>query len=293
MATYNASIKQARNGQTTLINQAEHCSADPDQLATIDRAQGQQIRVKRSESEYALYTVSETRQEQSDRIVRLAKDARLRLGTAEEFDAVVESQVTHPTYTDAEAEAHSEFVERLTDNGSHQGLIAIAPHGGMIEQWTDQQAERLASQLGIKSVSYWCCKGWKQGGGASERWHITSTDIHEASFPLLNRIIDRHFTYAIAFHGFSENRVLIGGGADRALQRKIQRAIQVALADSDIPVEIAGATSAFNGNDPKNIVNRLAANGIQIEQSKAAREHYWQPIADAVASVFRRKFSQH
>lgn len=41
MATFNASIKQARNGQTTLINRAEHCSADPDRLAAIDRAQGQ------------------------------------------------------------------------------------------------------------------------------------------------------------------------------------------------------------------------------------------------------------
>jgi phage replication-related protein YjqB (UPF0714/DUF867 family) len=291
MDTYSAYIKQPRNGQTTLINRAEHCSADPEQLAEIDRAQGQQSRVKRSESEYALYTISETHQEQPDRIVRMAKDARLRLGTADEFDAIVEAQVPHSTYTDAEAEACSEFVERLIDEGSHQGLIAIAPHGGMIEQWTDQQAERLASQLASRSVSCWRCKGWKQGGGAFERWHITSTDIHEASFPLLNQIIYRRFSDAIAFHGFSQNRVLIGGGADMTLKQKIQRAIQAVLVNCDIPVEIAESNSAYSGNHPRNIVNRLAANGngIQIEQSREARERYWRQIADAVASIYHLK----
>lgn len=288
MATYNAQIKQARNSQSTLINQPEHCSADPDQLKAIERAKGQQIRVKRSEDEYALYTVSETRQEQPDTILRMAKDARIRLGTADEFDAVVEAQVPHPTYTNVEAEVHSEFVERLTDNGTHPGLIAIAPHGGMIEQWTDQQAERVMSQLASKGVSCWRCKGWKQGGGASERWHITSTDIHEASFPLLNQIINRRFTYAVAFHGFSQNRILIGGGADTVLKQEIQLAIQVALTDAAIRVDIADPTSPLNGDSPKNIVNRLAANGngVQIEQSKDARQHHWQESADAVASVY-------
>jgi hypothetical protein len=43
----------------------------------------------------------------------------------------------------------------------------------------------------------------------------------------------------------------------------------------------------FNGNDPKNIVNRLATNGIQIEQPKKAREKHGYKIADAVADVMR------
>jgi phage replication-related protein YjqB (UPF0714/DUF867 family) len=228
----------------------------------------------------------------------MAQTARRRLGITDEFDAVLDAQVHHPTLTDAEAECQSEFVERLTDNGSHTGLVAIAPHGGMIEQFTDQQAERVAAQLADHGVSCWRCKGWKQGGGASERWHITSADIHEASFPLLNTIIDRGFTHAVAFHGFTRNEVnnfdvLIGGGAADALKQAIQLAIQTTIPNPDIRVIIATPGINLNGDDPRNIVNRLAVNqnGIQIEQSKQARQHFWQHIADAVAAVFAERLS--
>lgn len=204
-----------------------------------------------------------------------------------EFAAVVDSQVPHPTYTDYDAETNSEFVERLTDNNTHTGLVAIAPHGGAIERLTDQQAEHVAIQLAAKGVSCWSCKGWSRGGDAFERWHITSTDIHEASFPLLVSIIHRGFTYAVAFHGFSEDRILIGGGAGEALKREVHMAIQSAIVGSGIEVIIATAASNFNGDDAKNIVNRLArGNGIQIEQSFRARDKYWRYIADAVAGVY-------
>jgi hypothetical protein len=51
----------------------------------------------------------------------------------------------------------------------------------------------------------------------------------------------------------------------------------------------------FGGDDPRNIVNRLTAggaNGIQIEQSLAARSGSWAAIADAVAEVYRRKLGR-
>jgi len=292
MTTYNASVKTALSIQTTLINRQEHCSADPEKLTTIGRANGQQIRVKNTDNnEYAIYTVSETRQESPDSIVRMGQTARKKLGTTSEFNAIVDSQVVHPSFTDEEAEANSEFVERLTDNGTHTGLVAIAPHGGNIEIYTDEQAERVASQLAEKGVSSWRCKGWKQGGGAYDRWHITSTEINPASFPLLNTIINRSFTHAVAFHGFTESEILIGGGANLELKQEIQLAIKNAVNGSNIIVEIAGAESNYGGDSSANIVNRLANNnnGIQIEQSLTARENYWQQIADAVASVYKSK----
>lgn len=297
MTSYNSRVKKLiTDEQPTLKKKPEHCSADPDKLATIGRTIGHQIRVKRNENEYALYTVSETRQETPDSIIRMAKNARARLTFTDEtevpekFAAIVESQVPHPTYTDGQAEQNSEFVERLTDNGTHAGLVAIAPHGGKIEEGTDRQAERVTARLATKGVSCWRCKGFKQGGGALERWHITSPEIHEASFPLLNTIISRSFTYAVAFHGFSEDRVLIGGGADDALKCEIKTAIQQAIAGSGIAVDIATETDNFNGDNPCNIVNRLAnGNGIQIEQSKVARDNYGLQIAAAVASVYDSK----
>jgi len=279
------------SGQKRASGTKEHCSADPQKLATIGCALGHQVRVRLTANEYALYTVKQTPQENPDNIVRMTDTGWSRLAAVSfPCNATVDSQVVHPTYTDAYAEANSEFVERLTDNGTHVGLVAIAPHGGKIEEGTDLQAEHLASVLAAKGVSSWCCKGWKQGGDAYDRWHITSTDIHEASFPLLSKIINREFSYAVAFHGFSQNKILIGGGANLALKLDIQQAIQNAIVGSGISVEIATPKSPFDGDNPNNIVNRLAnGNGIQIEQCKTARTYYWQQIADAIASVYNSK----
>ncbi|MBX9259441.1 poly-gamma-glutamate hydrolase family protein [Desmonostoc muscorum CCALA 125] len=285
MPTYTASVEKRTTGTK------EHCSVDPQKLAAIGCAVGHQVRIRRTANEYALYTVKQAPQENPENIVRVTDAGRSRLAaTSFPFNATVDSQVVHPTFTDAQAEANSEFVERLTDNNTHVGLVAIAPHGGMIEEGTDLQAQRVAAVLAAKGVSCWRCKGWKQGGGALERWHITSTDIHEASFPLLGKIIHREFSYAVAFHGFSQSKILIGGGASLALKQEIQQAIQNAIVGSGINVEIATSGSEFDGDDPNNIVNRLAnGNGIQIEQSKVARISYGQQIADAVASVYSSK----
>jgi phage replication-related protein YjqB (UPF0714/DUF867 family) len=292
MTSYNARVKKSFTEQSTLKNKPEHCSADPEKLVTIGRAIGHQIRVKRNKNQ-ALFTVSEPRQEQPDNILRMIETARSRLGETEEFDAVVDSQVPHPTDTDKQAEENGEFVERLTDNGTHAGLVVIAPHGGAIEPHTDEQAEHVQQQLAAKGVSCWRCKGWKPEDGeigAFDLWHITSPDIREESFPLLNTIISRKFTYAVAFHGFQEDRILIGGGAEAALKCEIKLAIQQAIDGSGIKVDIATKADNFNGDNPLNIVNRLAnGNGIQIEQSLEAREKYGQKIADTIASVYKGK----
>ena len=293
MATYSASVRRALSSQQDLIDQKEHCSADPDKLRTVRRAAGQQVRIKRGSSQYALYTVSEGRQESPDSIVRMGAAGRERLGTSAEFTGTLDSQVPHSTLTDAEAEANSEFVERLKDNGTHRGLIAIAPHGGDIEQYTDQQAERVAARLVNKGVSSWRCKGWKQDGGSYERWHITSTDINPASFPLLNRLISRGFRYAVAFHGFSRREILVGGGtAAGSLKSDIKRAIERKIAGSGIAVRIAQPDESYEGDSRRNVVNRLTAggaNGIQIEQSFLARERYGQVITDAVVNVYNSR----
>jgi phage replication-related protein YjqB (UPF0714/DUF867 family) len=293
MATYDASVKKALTAsQQDLIGHKEHCSADPSRLAAVGRALGHQVRIKRNNGQYALYTVSEVRAEAPDTVVRMGETGRKRLDITNEFNATLDSQVPHPSFSDAEAEANSEFVERLEDDGTHTGLIVIAPHGGDIERFTDQQAERVASRLKARSVSSWRCKGWKRGGGASDRWHITATDIHEASFPRLNSVIFRGFTHAVAFHGADAPEILIGGAAPAPLKEEIRTAINAAIAGSGITVRIASPDEGVGGDSPRNIVNRLTANGangIQIEQSLDARTNHWQGIADAVAKVYDAK----
>ena len=222
----------------------------------------------------------------------MGSTGRKRLGTSDEFVASLESEVPHPTFDDLEAETNGEFVERLEDNGTHTGLVVIAPHGGDIEPHTDQQAERVLSRLAAEAVSLWRCKGFK-GESAFTRWHITSTDIHEASFPQLNSIISRGFTYAVAFHGFDDPEIpfdiLIGGAAPMYLKQEIENEIKGVITGSGMTAHIATPDEKFGGDSLQNIVNRLTsggANGIQIEQSPRARSSHWQDIADAVADVY-------
>ena len=301
MSSYDARIIPSSNIPNAPIR--EHCSAHHSQITTIGRNKGQQVRIGRyatdgvTLADFALYTVIDLHNEEPD-VVFLGfrdpesenHDLRDRLGLygADTFGGKIDSQVPHPTFTDAEAEANGEFVERLIDNGRHRGLIAIAPHGGDIERHTDEQADRVVRKLACNCVSAWVCKGFKQGGGAFDRWHITSTDISEESFPKLKTVIGRHFEFAVAFHGWSEDSICIGGSAPPALRLEIKTAVERAISGSGIVVATSDegkCPGAFNGDDPKNIVNRLGANGIQLEQSKEARARYGVQIADAVADV--------
>jgi phage replication-related protein YjqB (UPF0714/DUF867 family) len=166
----------------------------------------------------------------------------------------------------------------------------LPPHGGDIEEHTDEQAKHVAEQLSYERVSVWMCKGFKKGGGAFDRWHITSTDIREDSFPKLQTISERKFKYIIAFHGWKHNSICIGGSMPDPLKQQIKTEIGNAVSGS-IAVDIAGdggtCPDDFNGDDENNIVNRLGTYGLQIEQSKDARERYGNAIAKAVADVFR------
>src|SRR5919108_584292 len=110
MATYDTSVKKAQKAaQQDLIDHNEHCSADPEKLATVGRALGHQVRIKRSSSEYGLYTISDVRQESPDNIVRMGEAGRERLGTSDEFAGTLDSQVPHPTFTEEQqARDHDE-----------------------------------------------------------------------------------------------------------------------------------------------------------------------------------------
>jgi phage replication-related protein YjqB (UPF0714/DUF867 family) len=291
--SFDARINKALADQSTLLNSKEHCSADARLLATIGRARRQQVRVRLEGGEDYLFTVSEVRPERPRNIVRLGKDARTRLAAVQGQKALVASEVPNPDLSEKPAKAAGEFIERLLDVPSENNLVAIAPHGGEIEKWTDKQAEMVAKLL---RVTCWRCRGYQTdgGAGAASRWHITSTDIHEASFPLLNKIIDRDFVNAVSFHGFlsrDEGEILadiiIGGRARKTLKRRIQQALMRAL-PSDIVVEIAAAGSRFAGSEKRNLVNRLASdgNGIQIEQNLQVRKKHWRAIAEAVAREY-------
>jgi phage replication-related protein YjqB (UPF0714/DUF867 family) len=291
------------NSDVTNSHIREHCSAHRTQIKTIGADKGRQARIERYAPgdgtlvDLALYTVVNVHEKEPDVVLvgyedpeSTHHDLRDRLGLAngDPFNGKINSQVPHPSCTDDEAQANSEFIERLTDNGRHKGLIVIAPHGGDIERHTDGQAQRVGKHLSSKCVSVWICKGWKGGGGAFDRWHITSTDISEDSFPKLKSVFARGFEYAVAFHGWSHDSICIGGSAPSDLKQQLKTSVARAISGSGIVVatdDEGTCPGDFNGTSAKNIVNRLGTHGVQIEQSKDARTRYGLQIADAVAAV--------
>src|SRR5262245_4344518 len=177
MAQYSALIRKALQTQSTLEGRSEHCSADFRKLASIGVRVGQQVRVNRSGTEYALYTVSEGRNESPDEIVRMAAVARARLHGEDGFDAVVETPAARSDMSDEQAEQASELIERLDDDDASSRLIVVAPHGGALEPHTAEQAERVHRQLASTRVASWRCKGFARGGGGAGRARITSLDM--------------------------------------------------------------------------------------------------------------------
>ena len=139
--------------------------------------------------------------------------------------------------------------------------------------------EALVTRLGLADPDTWT-------------WAIHDRQTLPGGCPNFQyTIIQRNFAYAVAFHGFKpdsgQQGILIGGGADEGLKCEIKSAIENAIVGSGIEVKIATPQDHYNGDDPRNIVNRLAnGNGIQIEQSKAARDGFWQIIAHAVTAVY-------
>jgi phage replication-related protein YjqB (UPF0714/DUF867 family) len=294
MFSYNARMQPDSNILDAPIR--EHCIAQHTQITTIGRNKGEQVRLEHFAPDgvtlldFALYTVIDVHDQEPDLVFVGFRDPesthqdlhdRLGLSGTAPFTGRINSQVTDDAINE-----EGGYVERLIDNGHHRGLIVIAPHGGNIERHTDEQAEQVQEKFESKCISLWMCLGFKEGGGAYDRWHITSTDINEESFPKLKTVIGRGFEYAIAFHGWDEDSICIGGSAPFDLKQQIKTEIESAIAGSGIAVTTdSGCPPNFNGNDPKNIVNRLATKGIQIEQSLAARSEFACQIADAVAKI--------
>lgn len=286
----NLSSKMRRAASNQVIIDDEQACSIPKKFAK-QLMIGDQIRIIRNSDEYAIYTVAEIRKKDDPDKVRLALDARLRLGTSKEFSAQVRLPVIATGLTDAQAEAASEFVERLVDDGSNTGLVVIAPHGGLIELNTDLQAERVTSTLASAGASSWICKGWRAEGGTYERWHISSTAISPRSFPALGVIADRGFAYAVSFHGMTSGGVLIGGTVPLEIKEMLRQTITEAIADPDVSVTLADEDDDYNGDSDRNVVNWLTVGGtggIQIEQGYGVRLAYWQQIADAVSTVFKQ-----
>jgi len=251
----------------------EHCRLPAAVLAWAGSDVGQQVRLRRGR-ECVLTTV-----------VGTDEDAVVAPERSEMLDGVGPLRVAGRAPTPRTSLAAGQFVERTEEGGP---LVAVAPHGGNVEPHTDAQARRLAQ----RDAAVWTCNGWWPGGRAFDRWHVTSADIHPASFPALDRLLGAGsgkrggFEAAVSFHGWRHDGVGIGGAASRKTRQRATEAVERVL-PRDVPVERIDEGD-YSGDDPGNIVNWLTTDGesgVQIEQSTRVRWRHGSAVADAVANA--------
>lgn len=279
------------------VGHPEHCLVPPGVLAAADLVPGQQFRLS-VDGAPALFTAREG----AGDCLRVNSAGRDRLGVTdgytgsatgadggettggtavEGFRATLDARVVG----DGDAETALEdggFVERLRDDGSGD-LVALAPHGGHVEFATAEQAGYLAELAGGVA---WRCLGFWPGGGAFDRWHVTSNDLHPDSFPGLSTIAGRGFDRAVAFHGWGRDGVGVGGLAPRAVRARVRDAVADALPGE---VEVFLVEGSCDGSSPENVVNRLAADGgVQLEQALDVRREHGPAVVEAVSGVLGR-----
>lgn len=258
------------------MSNPERCRLPRSTVDAVGVEPGHQVRLV-YDGAPALFTVAVS----DDKFAYLSAGGRDRLNAkGGSVRADLDPTVVDSTLDASTAPDEGGFFERLIDPGT-ASLASLAPHGGYIEWGTDRQAQRLSEQLGAVG---WYSAGYWPGGGAYRRWHVTSTEIHPASFPALNAISDRGFAHAVSFHGWSASHVAVGGAAPEHRREAVRDAIADVV---DCDVRLA-TDDTRDGDSPDNIVNWMAesgSDGVQIEQPYSVRADHATDVADAVADV--------
>lgn len=162
--------------------------------------------------------------------------------------------------------------ENLTMRAEKRVALLI-PHGGGIELNTSRQIDAFVDELedGTNNVpvNVWEVEGQWGSGETSDRWHITSNDIHPDGFPGLDTLLNeplfdwtagQHFQYAVSFHGFDDNSdfgIILGGLADRDLRCHVAATIRAIAGTRGQEIGFHIAQAANGGGDLLLANNRL------------------------------------
>lgn len=269
----------------------EECTMDPQLRSSLGLSVGDQFLLtdKNNSSVYGLVTIDSDYEDGSDNNdIRMRLSGRERFNQTDSFDAYATVWTPYHNKTETWLNDNDQFGEFLDETSSAQtDLLILAPHGGVIESYTDDIAVAFYDEMDqtyFKDVSAWYCIGHQDTIGAFDAWHITSTALSENSFPYLDDVSARTFDYAVSIHGYSGGEVLVGGGASVAFKEDVKDALDAISWSYTVTVVDVG--DSYSGTDPDNVVNRYSSNGVQLELPYSARSGYWTDIAEALAGFY-------
>lgn len=287
-----AIVRKARVTESILIDFDEHIGIPADLQPRLAVRDGMQVRVTRSGLGPEWGPIALTVRTITGTDIRMGYNTRAKIGGGSDFEVTLSDLVVRNDLARGVAEGAAELVERLELAGSF--LIAMAPHGGDNEAGTDLQAKHIAEKLEARGTSYWATLGfdvvpYPRPKNAHERWHITSADMSDESFPYLKMAMSQRYKYAVAFHGHAEAFILVGGRAPDSLRSQIVARLRSLL--PNVEVRLADRTTTNGGMATANMVNRATLDGagsIQLECPREVRLQQWQTVADAVADVIAK-----
>lgn len=275
----------------------DYCTIERGLSSRIGVAAGEQVRVAvdrpSTDVQYRekLFTVVDVTDAAAE-TVGVEEPALSEIGASDGADGSVLARAPHHTFDARErANASDEYVEQVLnrDRSVAAGTAVLAPHGGFVEYNTGRQARHAAQSYDLVG---WACYGFNEGGGAYDRWHVTSTELDPASFPALGTIADVGFDRALAFHGTSSGAVLVGGLAEDARDRvasKLRSAFTSAGSDVPVTVTTEGEQAAQDSDNLVNWITADGSSGVQIEQPFRIREdHHLLTAETAVEAMLER-----
>lgn len=192
--------------------------------------------------------------------------------------------MTRPTITTRPLERTEtgHYSELLYDDGANDDVLLCAAHGGEVEPGTAEGALELATRL--SDATCWACLGYDAERRAFDHYHPPSSAFVPEAYPLLDRIADRGFETVISLHGLGDDRVIVGGGIDAAVKRRVGARLEAVV---EPPVETV-SDGPYAGVSPDNFVNWLARDGrggLQLEQSLTVREDERDALVSALEAL--------
>lgn len=199
----------------------------------------------------------------------------------EGFEVEIDPRVPAEDVDQEQADEEGDLVETFVEGET--AIAALAPHGGQMQPFTDEQVELMLSEF--SDATGWMLQGYGQNT-SFYRWYVPSADMSEASYPGLAQLSEETYDLAVSFSGITGQNIYVGGTADEALRQEIVDAIDEALPDDGSPVMLG--EDQYAADSEETLVNRITqdqSNGIWIGQPIADRRNSWDVIVEAVGSV--------